>query len=356
MLPQILAAFGLQHAQVQPFGSGLINHTWLVRAGQDRFILQRINTHVFKNPEAIASNIECIGSYLKQTQPDYYFVDPVRAQNGATCLQLPDGWFRLFPFVPHSHTIDVVTTTEEAFEAAAQFGRFTSVLRNFNVDELQTAVPQFHNLDLRYQQFLQALQQPPSQRHEAAADVIDYLQQQQPIVETFRALQMRPDFRQRVTHHDTKISNVLFNEENKGICVIDLDTVMPGYFISDIGDMMRTYLSPVSEEEQDFSKIEIRDAFFYAIAKGYLQQMQHELSAAELEHFVYAGKFIIYMQALRFVTDYLNNDSYYGQKYEGHNLVRAGNQVALLKKLIEKEARFQQYIRQEWPATQSPVV
>jgi hypothetical protein len=129
---------------------------------------------------------------------------------------------------------------------------------------------------------------------------------------------------------------VLFDANNKGLCVIDLDTVMPGYFISDIGDMMRTYLSPANEEEKDFSKIEIRQEYFESIWKGYMSEMKDELNREEKSHFIYAGEFMIYMQALRFLTDHLNNDVYYGARYEGQNFVRAGNQMQLLKKLMEK--------------------
>ena len=126
--------------------------------------------------------------------------------------------------------------------------------------------------------------------------------------------------------------------------MIDLDTVMPGYFISDFGDMMRTYLSPVSEEEKDFSKIEIREEYFKAIADGYLDEMGSQLTSIEKDHLVYAGKFMVFMQAVRFLTDYLNNDIYYGSKYEGHNFVRANNQSALLKQIIEKEKKLRQVI------------
>ncbi len=165
------------------------------------------------------------------------------------------------------------------------------------------------------------------------------------IVEVFEAIKANPGFKLRVMHHDTKISNVLFNAENKGACVIDLDTVMPGYFISDVGDMMRTYLSPVTEEESDFDKIKVRDEYFKAIADGYLNKMRDKLSETEKAHFVYAGKFLIYMQAIRFLTDYLNNDAYYGSKYEGHNLMRAKNQIVLLQRFIEKEQVFNRIVR-----------
>ena len=126
--------------------------------------------------------------------------------------------------------------------------------------------------------------------------------------------------------------------------MIDLDTVMPGYFISDVGDMMRTYLSPVSEEEKDYSKIEVRDEYFKAIVNGYLHEMNDELTSVEKHYFVYAGKFLIYMQAIRFVTDYFNDDIYYGAKYPGQNLIRANNQVVLLQRLMQKEEQFQKLL------------
>jgi Ser/Thr protein kinase RdoA (MazF antagonist) len=157
-------------------------------------------------------------------------------------------------------------------------------------------------------------------------------------------IKSNPAFKLRVTHHDTKISNVLFDANDNGLCVIDLDTVMPGYFISDVGDMLRTYLSPVSEEEADLSKIDIREDYFEAILKGYLSEMKDELSTEELSHFLYAGKFMIFMQATRFLTDYLLNDIYYGAKYEDHNLVRANNQIALLKSLLSKKEMLQQKV------------
>ena len=151
-------------------------------------------------------------------------------------------------------------------------------------------------------------------------------------------------FKKRVTHHDTKISNVLFDAQDKGLCVIDLDTVMPGYFISDAGDMMRTYLSPAGEEETDYSKIDVRENYFDAIVQGYLSEMKDELSAEEKKYFVYAGKFMIYMQALRFITDYLNNDIYYGASYELHNLNRATNQLTLLNILTSKEEALNKHV------------
>ncbi|MES2851136.1 MAG: aminoglycoside phosphotransferase family protein [Bacteroidota bacterium] len=339
MLQNILNAYGfINEVEVKPFGTGLINHTWTINSGSNKLILQRINNNIFKAPADIAINIRLIGNYLAKHHPEYLFVTPEKTLQQEDILYInKEGYFRLFPFVPGSHTIDVVNSSIQAYEAAKQFGRFTKLLDGFNCEQLQITLPDFHNLPLRYRQFEKAIADGNTVRIKEAAETITFLKEHRTIVATSERIEKNPAFKKRVTHHDTKISNVLFDENDKGLCVIDLDTVMPGYFISDVGDMLRTYLSPVSEEEKDFSKIKIRDDYFKAIADGYLQEMNNELSADEKAHFVYAGKFMIYMQALRFLTDYLNDDVYYGSKYDGHNFIRAKNQVVLLQKLMEKE-------------------
>ena len=345
MLESILVAYGLQQDKVDviTFGSGLINYTWRIKNTDKDYILQRINVTVFKQPQAIAHNIQIISQYLQQQHPEYLFVIPVKTTAGEEMIFNKDkGYFRMFPFVPNSHTINVVQSPEQAYEAAKQFGKFTKLLSGFDSTQLKITIPDFHNLSLRYQQFEQSLNHGNTERIKEAGASVHYIKQYSYIVDEFEKIKSDPGFKLRVTHHDTKISNVLFDDNNKGLCVIDLDTVMPGYFISDVGDMLRTYLSHVSEEEKDFSTIEIRDDFFKAVIEGYSSEMKNELSATEKKHFVYAGKFMIYMQAIRFLADYLNNDVYYSTKYPDHNFIRANNQLVLLKQLIEKEKMFSQ--------------
>jgi Ser/Thr protein kinase RdoA (MazF antagonist) len=333
----VLKAFGFEPADcfAIPFGSGLINHTWKINHAEETFILQCINRQVFPNPQAIADNINLLSQYLKANHPDYLFVSHIKSNKGEDwVLDTTNGaYYRLFPFIKGSHTIDVVDHPDEAFEAAAQFGRFTKLLSGFDAGRLSLPLPDFHNLSLRYRQFEMALKTGNPVRIIQSKDLIEYLMAQRQIVLQYGQITTHPQFHRRVTHHDTKISNVLFDSTSKALCVIDLDTVMPGYFISDVGDMMRTYLSPVSEEAKDFSAIEIRPAFYQAIKEGYLGEMQGELTDEELSAFDNAGFFMIYMQAIRFLTDHLNDDRYYGAIYEGHNFIRAGNQTALLKAL-----------------------
>ncbi len=334
-MEHIISMFGFEETDyiIRPFGNGLINSTWLVTVKNKRYILQHINHTIFKNPEDIASNIRMIADYLKAYFPDYLFVNPCQAEDGKDLVNTDEGYYRMFPFVEGSHTIDVVEKPEQAYEAAKQFALFSKLLSGFNAAQLKIALPDFHNLTLRYRQFELALLNGNQERSQQSKDQVDFIMQQKNIVDEFEIGKSR--FKIRCTHHDTKISNVLFDEAGKGLCVIDLDTIMPGYFISDVGDMMRTYLCPVSEEEKDFSKIKIRKEFYDAIVNGYLSEMGEELSEEEKKYFHYAGKFMIYMQAIRFLTDHLNNDVYYGAKYEGHNFIRAGNQITLLKRLLE---------------------
>ena len=347
MLSSILSAYGLQadQCEIHAFGTGLINNTWKIKHDGSEYILQRINQHVFRNPPAIAENMRAMADFLSVNSPDYLFVVPLTTiDNKDMVHDKKEGYFRLMPFIKRSRTYDVVTSPEIACEAAREFGCFTKMLSGFDASDLKVTVPDFHNLTLRYKQFEESLQNGNRERIDKAKEAVAFLLAQKNIVTEFEKITKDENFKCRVTHHDTKISNVLFDDEGNGLCVIDLDTTMAGYFISDVGDMMRTYLSPYSEEEKDVTRIEVRDEYFLAIAKGYLQEMNEELTSSELDHFVYSGDFMIYMQAVRFLTDHFNNDIYYGAKYEGHNFVRAENQIALLKNYQEKAPLFREQV------------
>lgn len=351
-LTTVLKNFGIdtEHIEIKPLGDGLINTTWLVKetsTGLD-FVFQQINVNVFKRPDYITFNIRLINDYLQENYPQYLFTSPIKAMDGSDMINSEDGgYFRLFGYINNSVTHNELKLPLQAYEAAKQFGQFTNLLSGINVSELKTTIPDFHNLSLRFDQFVDSLKNATPVRYENAQEAIGFLDSHRSIADGYKIITQSKDFKLRVTHHDTKISNVLFDTHDKGLCVIDLDTVMPGYFISDMGDMMRTYLSPVSEEEKDFSKINIRTDFFRAIVKGYLSEMKDELTEVEKGAIVYAGKFMIYMQALRFITDYLNNDSYYGSRYEGQNLVRGLNQVTLLKKYIDQEPQLTEIVANE---------
>jgi len=339
----VLEVFGFDASlvEVRPLGEGLINHTYIVTSGNDAYVLQKINAAVFKNPRAIAHNIQLVAGYLAAHSPNYYFLAPTISVHGNQMEYIEDGYYRVFPYVKRSHAKTVVENEEQAFEAGYQFGLFTSALDGLNANDLQITIPDFHNLTLRYEQFALALTSGNQDRIVQSASKINFLQDHKWIADFFETIKANPNFKLRATHHDTKISNLLFDDHDKGICVIDLDTLMPGYFISDLGDMFRTYLCPVSEEETDFSKISVRPTIYKAIVKGYLKGASNMLSKDETDHVYYAGLFMIYMQALRFITDYINDDVYYGAKYPLHNYNRACNQISLLEDYLQKKEILQ---------------
>jgi len=322
----------IENLTIDKFGNGLIHGTYVVsKENKPAFILQQINTEVFKTPDAIASNLEYLSNFLTSHNQDVFFPVAQKTLTGLHYAIEDNTYFRLTPFVLGTHSVDACSTVEEAYEAAFQFGKFSSSFNKFDTTLLKPTIPDFHNLEFRWEQFLDALQFGNKERIAFASAEITLIQQNYSIVETYQKIIQSSDFIQRVTHHDTKINNVLFNESNKGVCVIDLDTVMSGYFISDLGDMYRTYLASASEEITDFDSIQARASFYDAIIEGYLESMKDQMTVVEIKNLAYAGEFMIYMQALRFLTDFLNNDSYYGIRYELNNYNRAKNQLVLLE-------------------------
>jgi Ser/Thr protein kinase RdoA (MazF antagonist) len=347
MFDDILLSFGLKLSdyKIQAFGTGLINYTYKLTGTDQVYILQQINTNIFKNPYHIAHNLALVKEYLQKNNPDYPFVAPLKTISNNLLVKSATGdYFRLFPFIKESHTVDFLQDENEAYQAARQFGRFTYILRDFDIDKLEYTLLDFHNLKLRFEQFNAALKTADPLRLEQADVEIKEVYKHIQILHTYDQLITNNEIPLRVVHHDTKINNVLFDNKQNALCLVDLDTVMPGYYLSDVGDMMRTYLSPANEEETDLSKIHIRESFFKAIYKGYMAEMGNILTDTEKLHFIFSGKLMIYMQGLRFLTDFLNNDIYYGAKYPGHNLIRAKNQFKLLNEYVNAEPAFKKLI------------
>lgn len=347
--PDILQAFGIQvdASGIKKFGSGHINNTFLL-TGKDgnRYILQKINTYVFKEPEVIARNQRLAADYLALHHPGYLFITPVPTVDGEELYQHDDEYWRVIPFIADSTSVDQADSPKQAYEAAKQFGKLARNLHGIDLREFDYSIPNFHNLTLRYAAFQDAIRSAKDDRKAAAEELVNRFLQYSGIAITFEQLTTSKDFPDRLMHHDTKINNVLLHKDTfEGICVCDLDTLMPGKIISDLGDMVRTYVSPVSEEERDFSKITIREDYYEALMKGYLSEVGDTLTKTEREHLFYAGQFMIYMQGIRFLTDYLNGDVYYPIKYPEHNFDRAMNQLTLLERLMDKEPQLQKIIQ-----------
>jgi hypothetical protein len=358
-MEHVLSAYGLDpetHA-VQPFGSGHINRTWLAlpRAAGQGVVLQQINTNVFKEPRVIARNMRATSAFLAKRAPDYLFLRALPTRDGDDLLEVADGCWRALPYIADTVTLDKADTPEQAFQAARQFGRFARMTDGMPMSEIAPSIPDFHNLALRQSQYERAVDSAQPARRDAAATLIDGFAKRADIVGQFA--RAKRDLPERLMHHDTKMANVLLRAGSfEGVCVCDLDTMMAGQVISDIGDMVRTYVCPVPEDEPDTNKITIREPFYVALIDGYLSEMGAQLTDAERASVFFAGEFMIYMQGIRFLADFLNGDVYYPVKHDRHNLERARNQWTLLACLTEKRAPLQTAIDQALARAQQTAV
>ena len=336
LIPSVLSSFGLNHEafSIEKTGSGHINQTFLLR-GENSWILQQINTNVFKQPERIAKNIRLAADYLKANHPGYLFTAPVKTLSGEEMATDASGLpWRLFPYIPDSITLDALRDVNEAREAASGFGKLTSKLHGIDTAGFEPTIPDFHNLSWRFRQLESAMKNSTDETRLIAADEIKKAVYFSYLVREYEQLISRKSLTERIVHNDTKINNILFSRsESKALCVIDLDTLMQGYFIYDLGDMVRTFVSPVSEEERDTSKIVFRHEFYDALLEGYLSEMGSKLSPEEKKAIPFSGMMMTYIMAIRFLADFLNGNIYYRIHYPDQNLVRARNQLKLLEEL-----------------------
>jgi thiamine kinase-like enzyme len=322
---------------VSPIETGLINSSYLIADlnGLARFFLQKINKNVFKDPIAVEENHLLIYQYLsKQSQP-FSIAKPRSFSNGNYIFIDSNGeYWRFFDFIMESRSFMQIEKSSQAFEMATVFALFSSSLQ-FNPSLLKPTIPDFHNLALRYQQFESAITNGLPNRINAAAELIQSLQQRKNIVDFYLHIKAHEqEFPLRVQHHDAKISNILFNKNtNAVIGPVDLDTVMPGYFFSDLGDMIRTTATSIEEGSNQYDAIHIRAAFYNALVDGYSSITKETWTKHELNHKHSAGIIMTYMQCLRFLTDHLQGDTYYKIERPEQNLERALNQYFLLRKL-----------------------
>jgi len=352
---RIIAGKFLTHGDFyscNPYGSGHIHATYLLvtKSGEyfNKYILQKFNVTVFREPEKVLENIRKITAYLderKKTDKGISYLSMVSASHENYWYQDEQrNYWRCFHFIDNSVTLEKVDTPKQAEEGAKTFGNFLVALSGFKPSELYITIPDFHNISKRLNDLQMAVNSDRLSRGSHAGTEIKKVGEMRNLVSEFLAV--HADLPVRVTHNDTKINNVLFNTETgKGMCVIDLDTVMPGTILSDFGDMVRTFTSPSVEDEKDLNRIFFRLEVFSALAEGFLEETAHILSAVEKNNLILGSKILIYMQAIRFLTDFLAGDIYYKTDYKEHNLVRARNQLKLLDSLLEHEREAEDFLK-----------
>jgi Ser/Thr protein kinase RdoA (MazF antagonist) len=334
----VLHEYGLDADQfrVEKIGKGHIHDTYKL-TGQNSYVLQRFNHAVFTRPAIVERNIRLTSKFLAAEAPNYRFVSPVPTRDGRDLVYDAQGQpWRLYPFVANSYSVDEATSIDQAFRAAAAFGRLGRLLDKCDPSPFQASIDGFHDLSLRFRQFNEELSVASAERRAAAAGIIPEAINSGALVTRYNSLITGGTLRQRVFHNDTKVNNVLFDKDtHEALAVVDLDTLMPGYFIYDLGDLVRTVVSPVGEEEKVTEKVAFRRDFYDAVVEGYLSEMAGTLSDNEREVIGFSGQMMTCIMALRFLADFLRGDTYYHTTYPGQNLVRARNQFRLLELLKE---------------------
>ena len=338
-----------------PFGSGHINSTYRVTFNQSgvsvSYIFQKINVGIFKDPFAVMGNISRVLNHQRSK------LDSVSDVSRRVLTIIPtlkgellyrdnaDNYWRVYCCIENITCYDVLETPEQAYKAAKAFGEFQKTLVDLPGKRLIDTIPDFHNTMKRYTSFEKAVAEDIGNRADDVKNEIDFIFSRKNYLEKFVNLQKTDELPERICHNDTKLNNIMIdNETGEGICVIDLDIVMPGFVIYDFGDMIRTGTTPVEEDEPDCSKVVMQMHLFKALAKGYLSSAGEFLTQIEKENLVFAGLLITYEQAIRFLTDHLQMDTYYKIQRKGHNLDRTRTQIALMKSIEDQMDAMNNYI------------
>jgi hypothetical protein len=336
---------------VVPYGSGHINDTYCVvfdRSGvSTRSIVQRINTTIFRNPAALMENIQRVTSHLAAKLAG----EPDSARHVLTLIPARDGlawhvdalgsYWRAYRFIEGARTYDAVESPQQAYQAAKAFGVFQKLLVDLPAPRLHDTIPDFHDTAKRFAAFAMAVDEDVANRAAHARAEIEFAFAHQSMV----SILLDANLPERVTHNDTKFNNVLLDEASgEGLCVIDLDTVMPGLALYDFGDMVRTATSAAMDDEQDLKRVTMQFPMFEAVTRGYLSSAGSFLTKAEKQHLAFAGKLITFEQGIRFLTDYLAGDAYYKVHREGQNLDRCRTQFKLVESIEEQEEQMNRLV------------
>ena len=344
-------------AEVSAFGSGHIHQTYYIKtesARDDDYIIQLINTNVFRDPDAVTQNIELITSHILnklrrdgETDLKRRVLHPVQTIDGnQKYIDSKNQVWRCFIFIPDHKSFDRAVNEHQVFEGGKAFGKFLSDLSDLPVSRIKDTIPDFHNLDWRLQQFKDALTNGVRSRIRETDSEINMLKIRQDEMRIIRKLGSEGRIPLRIVHHDTKINNVLYSADEQALCVIDLDTVMPGYVHDDFGDAIRTFTNTGEEDDPDLDNVSMNIRYFQTFTEGFLKMTGTMLNATEKEFLALSARIMTYMQVLRFLTDYLNGDIYYRIHHPTHNLQRARAQMKLLFSMEEQYAEMKRIVEE----------
>ena len=349
-LQEVLNAFNIEN-KIVPYGNGHINDTYC--SDPTKYIIQRINTAVFKNPDELMENIENVTAFIKKKivanggDPLRETLTVVKTTDGRNYYRYADGnAYRVYRFIDETKTVENDKTLDDLYNAGIGFGRFQRMLDDFPVEKLHETIKDFHNTPKRVEALKKAISEDLAGRAASVQPEIEFALKNAEFATTVVDYMESGEIPARVTHNDTKINNILFdNKTGEAIAVIDLDTTMPGSMLYDFGDALRMGGSTAAEDETNLDIVHFDKECFEYFAKGYLKETKDVLSPMEIELLPFSVKLLTYECGIRFLTDYLNGDTYFKIHREHHNLDRARNQFKLVSELNEMEDELKAVVK-----------
>jgi len=330
---------------IDPLGAGHINDSCIVKtqdAGTPDYLLQRINHHIFKDVELLQDNILHVTNHIRKklhekgkTEIERKVLTIIPTKDGKLYHFDGENYWRVYFFIAGGKSYDAITPAL-AYEAGKAFGEFQSYLADIP-EKIEETIPNFHNMEFRLEQFREAVSRDIAGRVAAHRNLIEAIESRSGEMCKVEQMGREGILPKRINHCDTKVNNVLFDEKGQTLCVVDLDTVMPGYVLSDFGDFIRTGANKGSEDDPNLENVGIDVDIYTAYAKGYLETAGTFLLPVEIENLPFGANLLTYMQTVRFFTDYLNGDTYYKIHFPEHNLQRTKAQLKLLQDLEDKQ-------------------
>lgn len=357
-IPEIVANFCTEGDVeiIEPFGSGHINDTFHVKTTNPElpgYLLQRVNHHVFKDVPALMSNVQLVTSHLKKKLAEIPGANPAKEvltmvwakDNQCFFCDTAGNYWRMYLFLKDTKSYDLVLTDQQAHEGGKAFGKFQLLLSDLDAKLLFETIPDFHDIAMRLDRLNKAVLTDVEGRVKEVLPELTFVIERADAMVTILNLGKEGKLPLRITHNDTKFNNILLDMNDHGQCVIDLDTVMPGYVAYDFGDAIRTIINTASEDESDITKVDLNIPLFKAYTEGYFKSAGGFLSDMEVKTLIMGVLLIPYMQGVRFLTDYIEGDVYYKTRFTEHNLQRTRVQFQLLRKLEEQYAVLDQIIQ-----------
>ncbi len=323
------------------FGTGHIHDTYKIETGRDQknYLLQKLNNKIFRDIPGLQDNIYRVTSHIRikleqegEKDIDRKCLTVIEAIDGNTWIQDDGGnYWRMFLFIPDHRSYDVVKNNDQAYEGGKAIGRFQSLLSDLPGPRLRETIPFFHDVEKRLETFHRALNDDTESRVGTVKDEINFVLSRQEEMKTILNLGRQGKIPMRITHNDTKFNNILLDEDDRALCLIDLDTVMPGYVHYDFGDSLRTAANMVAEDETDLSKVGVNMTIYRSFTKGYLEQTREVLNINEINYLSVGPSLMTFIMGLRFLTDYIMGDVYYKIHKPDHNICRSRAQFRLVE-------------------------